>query len=95
MMNFSGENRGFAYAKYGSPAVAAKAIRSLNGYILKLGCSLCVQLSTEKSELCIEGLPAVTEQEQMLKVQLLYSSLHNSFLFLHPIHSFDLLNNLY
>lgn len=68
MMNFSGENRGFAYAKYGSPAVAAKAIRSLNGYILKLGCSLCVQLSTEKSELCIEGLPAVTEQEQMLKM---------------------------
>uniref|UniRef100_A0A4W6E2M4 DND microRNA-mediated repression inhibitor 1 n=1 Tax=Lates calcarifer TaxID=8187 RepID=A0A4W6E2M4_LATCA len=30
MMNFSGQNRGFAYAKYSSSSVAANAVRLLN-----------------------------------------------------------------
>nr|QBK51065.1 dead end [Oxyeleotris marmorata] len=68
MMNFSGQNRGFAYAKYGSAAVAAEAIRTLNGYMLEPGCSLSVRRSTEKRQLCIGGLPPVTQQEQILQV---------------------------
>uniref|UniRef100_A0A8C6SNI8 DND microRNA-mediated repression inhibitor 1 n=1 Tax=Neogobius melanostomus TaxID=47308 RepID=A0A8C6SNI8_9GOBI len=68
MMNFSGQNRGFAYAKYGSAAVATEAIRTLNGHMLEPGCCLSVRRSTEKRQLCMGGLPAVTQQEQLLQV---------------------------
>ncbi|KAK7922032.1 hypothetical protein WMY93_008934 [Mugilogobius chulae] len=68
MMNFSGQNRGFAYAKYGSAAVASEAIRVLNGYMLEPGCCLSVRRSTEKRQLCIGGLPVVTQQEKLVQV---------------------------
>ncbi|CAL1613809.1 unnamed protein product [Knipowitschia caucasica] len=68
MMNFSGQNRGFAYAKYGSAAVASEAIRTLNGHMLEPGYCLSVRRSTEKRQLCIGGLPLVTQQEQLLQV---------------------------
>nr|WKN12637.1 dead end protein [Pterophyllum scalare] len=68
MMNFSGQNRGFAYAKYGSAATAAEAIRRLHGYVLEPGHHLSVRRSTEKRHLCIGDLPAATRQEDMLQV---------------------------
>ncbi|XP_020779266.2 dead end protein 1 [Boleophthalmus pectinirostris] len=68
MMNFSGQNRGFAYAKYGSAAIATEAIRTLNGYMIESGCYLSVRRSTEKRQLCMGGLPRVTQQEQLLQV---------------------------
>ncbi|XP_072292379.1 dead end protein 1 [Eucyclogobius newberryi] len=68
MMNFSGQNRGFAYAKYGSATVATEAIRTLNGYMLEPDCCLSVRRSTEKRQLCIGGLPPVTPQEKLLQV---------------------------
>lgn len=68
MMNFSGQNRGFAYAKYGSSILATTAIRLLNGHMLEPGFPLCVRRSTEKRHLCIGELPAATRQEDLLKV---------------------------
>ncbi|XP_071358646.1 dead end protein 1-like [Trachinotus anak] len=68
MMNFSGQNRGFAYAKYSSSSVAADAIRLLHGFMLAPGFRLSVCHSTEKRHLCIEGLPATTRQEDLLQV---------------------------
>lgn len=69
MMNFSGQNRGFAYAKYGSPAVASKAIHLLHNYRLEPGICLSVCLSTEKRHLCIGDLPNNTRQEDLLQVR--------------------------
>jgi len=69
MMNFSGQNRGFAYAKYGSPALAAAAIRSLHGHALEPGVRLSVRRSTEKRQLLLGELPANTSREQLLQVR--------------------------
>lgn len=69
MMNFSGQNRGFAYAKYSSSSVAAEAIRLLHGHILEPGSHISVRHSIEKRHLCIGELPAATKQEDLLKVQ--------------------------
>ncbi|KAK5925607.1 hypothetical protein CgunFtcFv8_018118 [Champsocephalus gunnari] len=68
MMNFSGQNRGFAYAKYSSPAGANDAMRLLNGHRLEASLRLSVRLSTEKSRLCIGELPASTQLDHLLKV---------------------------
>nr|USE40363.1 dead end [Rachycentron canadum] len=68
MMNFSGQNRGFAYAKYSSSGVAADAIRLLHGHMLEPGFHLSVRRSTEKRHLCIGDLPVATRQEDLLQV---------------------------
>ncbi|KAM8908340.1 dead end protein 1 [Spinachia spinachia] len=68
MMNFSGQNRGFAYCKYGTPDVANEAIRLLHGYMIEPTFRLNVRRSTEKRHLCIGDLPATTKQEDLLKV---------------------------
>ncbi|XP_019942054.2 dead end protein 1 isoform X1 [Paralichthys olivaceus] len=68
MMNFSGQNRGFAYAKYSSSGLAAEAICLLDGYMLEQGSCIKVRLSIEKRHLCIEDLPATTRQEELLEV---------------------------
>ncbi|XP_059202243.1 dead end protein 1 isoform X2 [Centropristis striata] len=68
MMNFSGQNRGFAYAKYGSAGVAYEAVRLLNGYVLQPGATLSVRRSTEKRHLGIGGLPVSVRQEDLLQV---------------------------
>uniref|UniRef100_A0A3B4ATW5 RRM domain-containing protein n=1 Tax=Periophthalmus magnuspinnatus TaxID=409849 RepID=A0A3B4ATW5_9GOBI len=69
MMNFSGQNRGFAYAKYGSAAVATEAIRTLNGYLIEPGWCLSVRRSTEKRQLSMGGLPP-TKAEGVERVSL-------------------------
>ncbi|XP_035017117.1 dead end protein 1 [Hippoglossus stenolepis] len=68
MMNFSGQNRGFAYAKYSSSALATETICMLDGYMLEPGSCIKVSQSIEKRHLCIEELPATTRQEDLLKV---------------------------
>ncbi|XP_029351554.1 dead end protein 1-like [Echeneis naucrates] len=68
MMNFSGQNRGFAYAKYSSSSVADTAICLLHGYPLAPGVRLSVCHSTEKRHLCIDGLPATTRQGDLFQV---------------------------
>lgn len=68
MMNFSGQNRGFAYAKYGSQIIAANAIQLLHGHLIEPGVTLCVRHSTEKRQLCIGGLPGTTRHADLLQV---------------------------
>uniref|UniRef100_A0A671LCL6 RRM domain-containing protein n=1 Tax=Sinocyclocheilus anshuiensis TaxID=1608454 RepID=A0A671LCL6_9TELE len=51
MMNFSGQNRGFAYAKYGDPVTASAAVMTLHHYRLPEGGCLTVRKSTEKRQL--------------------------------------------
>uniref|UniRef100_A0A3Q2SUI8 Dead end protein 1 n=1 Tax=Fundulus heteroclitus TaxID=8078 RepID=A0A3Q2SUI8_FUNHE len=68
MMNFSGQNRGFAYAKYGTPALASEAISKLNGYTLEPNWNICVRQSTEKRCLCIQNLPPTSDQEVLMQV---------------------------
>ncbi|XP_061622269.1 dead end protein 1-like [Phyllopteryx taeniolatus] len=55
MMNFSGQNRGLAYAKYGSADIAANAIRQLHALMLE---RIIVCRSIEKRRLRISYLPA-------------------------------------
>ncbi|KAM3843024.1 dead end protein 1 [Diretmus argenteus] len=73
MMNFSGANRGFAYAKYGSPALAAAAISLLHGHMLEPGVSLSVRRSIEKRHLCLGGLPSSSRREELMQVGRLLS----------------------
>ncbi|XP_068596224.1 LOW QUALITY PROTEIN: dead end protein 1 [Brachionichthys hirsutus] len=68
MMNFSGQNRGFAYAKYGTPAAATGAIRLLDGHTVEPGQRLSVRRSTEKRHLCVEELPPTTGQQDLQQV---------------------------
>lgn len=72
MMNFSGQNRGFAYAKYGSQIIATSAIQLLHGHMIEPGVSLCVRHSTEKRKLCMRGLPGTTRQADLLQVPQLW-----------------------
>lgn len=68
MMNFSGQNRGFGYARYGSQAIASNAIQLLHGHMIKPGVSLSVYHSMEKRQLCIGGLPSTTRNAHLLQV---------------------------
>lgn len=68
MMNFSGQNRGFAYAKYGDPQSAATAIRFLHKHELQQGVQLAVRRSTEKRQLSLGDLPTSVNQERLLQV---------------------------
>ncbi|KAJ8405447.1 hypothetical protein AAFF_G00319200 [Aldrovandia affinis] len=68
MMNFSGQNRGFAYAKYGDPQSAAAAIRFLHRHELQQGAQLAVRRSTEKRQLSLGDLPTSVDQERLLRV---------------------------
>ncbi|XP_027020922.2 dead end protein 1 isoform X1 [Tachysurus fulvidraco] len=68
MMNFSGQNRGFAYAKYGDAASAAGVIQALNLYPLQSGVRLSVRRSTEKRQLCLADLPSTIGRNELLAV---------------------------
>nr|AYJ18797.1 dead end [Megalobrama amblycephala] len=72
MMNFSGQNRGFAYAKYADPFTASTAIMTLNQYPLQEGVCLTVRRSTEKRQLRLGDLPTnVNQAEMQAAVQML------------------------
>ncbi|MGH0116376.1 UNVERIFIED_CONTAM: hypothetical protein FKN15_035680 [Acipenser sinensis] len=66
MMNFSGQNRGFAYAKYTDPECAEAAIRMFNRYELQNGCCITVHKSTEKWVLLLDELPRAVEKDRLL-----------------------------
>ncbi|XP_036403544.1 dead end protein 1 [Megalops cyprinoides] len=68
MMNFSGQNRGFAYAKYGVPQLADAAIRLLHRHELREGARLAVRRSTEKRQLSLGELPPGVDRERLLQV---------------------------
>uniref|UniRef100_A0AAY5EL24 RRM domain-containing protein n=1 Tax=Electrophorus electricus TaxID=8005 RepID=A0AAY5EL24_ELEEL len=68
MMNISGQNRGFAYAKYGRTMDAEAAIRALHLHPLQGGVRLVVKLSTEKRQLCLGELPAGVSEEALLNM---------------------------
>lgn len=68
IMNFSGQNRGFAYAKYGDFASATAAIRALNHYPLRSGDRIAVRRSTEKRLLSLSNLPSTMERDELLVV---------------------------
>ncbi|XP_067423003.1 dead end protein homolog 1 isoform X2 [Emydura macquarii macquarii] len=65
MMTFSGLNRGFAYAKYSNRHSAQIAIAALNNFEVQKGCPIMVCRSTEKCELCVDGLSSLVEQGQL------------------------------
>ncbi|XP_077565548.1 dead end protein 1-like isoform X2 [Stigmatopora nigra] len=67
MMNFSGHNRGFAYAKYGSAEIAQAAIHQLHGHMLEPGVRIVVYPSTEKRQLWITELPMIVQEDQLFK----------------------------
>ncbi|KAF4105061.1 dead end protein 1 [Onychostoma macrolepis] len=66
MMNFSGQNRGFAYAKYGDPVTASTAVMTLHHYRLPDGGCLTVRKSTEKRQLRLGDLPTNINQVKLL-----------------------------
>ncbi len=68
MMNFSGQNRGFAYAKYGDPVTASTAVMTLHHYRLPEGGCLTVRKSTEKRQLRLGDLPTSINQVKLLTV---------------------------
>nr|AVI59171.1 dead end [Paedocypris progenetica] len=68
MMNFSGQNRGFAYAKYCDPHTATSAVLTLNNYRLAEGACLTVRKSTEKRQLRLGEIPANISQGELLMV---------------------------
>ncbi|XP_051870492.1 dead end protein 1 [Pristis pectinata] len=68
MMTFSGENRGFAYAKYANRWYAQCAIAMFNGHQIRDGCPILVCRSTEKNELCIGGIPWGRHRAEVVEV---------------------------
>nr|XP_031361927.1 dead end protein homolog 1 [Lonchura striata domestica] len=58
MMTFSGLNRGFAYARYGSRQDAQSAIAAFHRFQLRQGCAIVVCWSMQKRELVVNGLGA-------------------------------------
>ncbi|XP_056328521.1 dead end protein 1 [Danio aesculapii] len=68
MMNFSGQTRGFAYAKYGDPLTASAAVTTLHQYRLLEGGCLTVRRSTEKRQLRLGDLPVSMNESKLLMV---------------------------
>ncbi|XP_039557718.1 dead end protein homolog 1 isoform X4 [Passer montanus] len=65
MMTFSGLNRGFAYARYGSRQDAQSAIAAFHRFQLRQGCAIVVCWSTQKRELVVNGLGAWVSQQEL------------------------------
>lgn len=78
MMTFSGLNRGFAYAKYMNRQNAQEAIALLNNFQIQSGSPILVCRSTEKCELCIDGLALSLKECHLLPMlQELTPGLHS------------------
>ncbi|KAM8994349.1 dead end protein homolog 1 isoform 1-T1 [Ara ararauna] len=65
MMTFSGLNRGFAYAKYGTQRAAKEAIAAFHNFSVREGCAIVVCRSTEKRELSVDGLAASVSRQEL------------------------------
>ncbi|XP_061442750.1 dead end protein homolog 1 isoform X2 [Rhineura floridana] len=66
MMTFSGLNRGFAYARYTSRHNAQEAIATLNNFEIQASYPIVVCRSTDKCELCIDGLALSVREDHLL-----------------------------
>ncbi|NWY70698.1 DND1 protein, partial [Erithacus rubecula] len=78
MLTFSGLNRGFAYARYGSPQDARRAIAALHRFPLRPGRAIVVCWSTQKRQLVLSGLGvSVRQQELEAKLQVLTEGIHS------------------
>ncbi|XP_069055499.1 dead end protein homolog 1 isoform X1 [Pleurodeles waltl] len=92
MMTFSGLNRGFAYARYTSRRNAQSAIATLNGYEVQKDHRIVVCRSTEKCELCIDGVPCRLEQGELkMALQELTSGIEDLALYPSPTKKRELL----
>ncbi|XP_062837759.1 dead end protein homolog 1-like [Anolis carolinensis] len=66
MIIFSGFNRSFAYAMYMDRYGAQKASRLLNIYKIQKGHQILVCRSTNKCEICMDGLTPLVKEDQFL-----------------------------
>ena len=57
MMDYNGQNRGYAFVVYGSPAEAKECVRRLNNYEIRKGRTLGVCMSVDNCRLFVGGIP--------------------------------------
>lgn len=57
MMDFNGQNRGYAFVVYGLPAEAKEAARTLNNYEIRKGRTLGICMSVDNCRLFVGGIP--------------------------------------
>lgn len=57
MMEYSGQNRGYAFVVYRSPAEAKEAARVLNNYEIRKGRTLGICMSVDNCRLFVGGIP--------------------------------------
>ena len=67
MMNFGGENRGYAFVMFTNKSDAQRAIRELNNYEIRKGRSIGVCLSIDNCRLFIGGIPKNKTKEETLE----------------------------
>ncbi|XP_065592089.1 probable RNA-binding protein 46 [Cyrtonyx montezumae] len=67
MMEFSGENRGFAFVMYATKENAQLAIKILNNYEIRPGRFLGVCISLDNCRLFIGAIPREKKREEILK----------------------------
>jgi RNA-binding proteins (RRM domain) len=63
MMDYSGNNRGYAFVRYTSPQNADLAVNALNHFEIRAGFPLGVVKSTENTRLYVGGLPKEKSKE--------------------------------
>ncbi|XP_075923716.1 uncharacterized protein LOC116943134 isoform X2 [Petromyzon marinus] len=66
MMEFSGENRGYAFATYTTRTHAVAAIKKLNNFEIRPGHPFGVCISVDNCRLYIGGLPKDKKQEEVM-----------------------------
>lgn len=67
MMEFSGENRGFAFVMYTTKEDAQLAIKILNNYEIRPGRFIGVCISLDNCRLFIGAIPREKKKEEILK----------------------------
>ncbi|CAM9594152.1 unnamed protein product [Lampetra planeri] len=67
MMEFSGENRGYAFATYTTRSDAVAAIKKLNNFEIRPGHHIGACISVDNCCLYIGGLPKDKKQEEVMK----------------------------
>ena len=57
MMDFSGQNRGYAFVVYSSPSEAKDSVKMLNNYEIRKGRTLGICMSVDNCRLFVGGIP--------------------------------------
>ncbi|XP_075916576.1 dead end protein homolog 1-like [Petromyzon marinus] len=66
MMEFSGENRGYAFATYATRAKAMDAVKKLDKFEIRPGCRIGVHFSVDNRCLLIGGLPKDKKRAEVM-----------------------------